>query len=142
MERTDTEIHLGIGKEYDFDGEKHIIKPLGSIYFGHITRLINAVQKKFKGKVPTGEDMISLFIDRELMKDMAEMVDATLADIFPAENKDVINAFASKNMFYLFQAVIEQNMPKMNKEDMTKAQKILARQKLHDESVNKNKKSE
>ena len=144
MERTDTEIHLGIGKEYDFDGDKRILTPLGSAYFGHITRLMNAVQKKFKGKTPNGEEMIALFAeDRELMQDMAEMVNATLNKTFVNdETKDEIDAFASKNMFYLFQAIIEQNMPRMNKKDMTKAQKIAKRQKFHDESVSKNKKSE
>jgi len=90
------------------------------------------------------EEMIALFAeDREIMQDMAEMVNATLNKTFVNdETKDEIDAFASKNMFYLFQAIIEQNMPRMNKKDMTKAQKIAKRQKFHDESVSKNKKSE
>ena len=141
---TDTERHLGIGKEYDFNGEKHIVTPLGTRYFGHITRIMNAGQKRFKGKQPKPEEMMSLFAeDKELMNDLVDMIDATLIKMFPDPEvtDDEVDAFSSKNQFYLIAAVLEQNMPKINKEDMTKAQKILARQKFHDESVSKDKKS-
>lgn len=145
---TDTQEHLGIGKEYEFnDDEKYVVKPLGSKYFGHTIRLINAMRKRFKDetKTPTGDEILSVMAEEPgLSKTIGEMISATMNQIFAEVEKteDELNAFASKNLFYLFKAMLEQNLPKLNKEDRTKSEKIKRMQKFRDESHKQTKKPE
>jgi len=141
-EKTETEKHCGVGKEYDFNGEKLIVEPLGVMYFGDSLKVINNLQSKFKGKTPSGEDVFeALSSDEDLMDSMSRMVAATLEKVIGDRTDGEINQFAMQNMIYLFNAVIEQNSPRMNTSDKNKVNKILERQRLHDESVTKNKKS-
>lgn len=150
MEQSDSQRHLGYGKEYDFNGEKYMVYPLGLEYYGHTLRILNEMRKKFGDKSPKPEEMFALMAEnRQVCQDISEMVNETVKDIFKdkefesdEEAQKAAKSFSTKNMFYLMSAVIEQNMPQMNKEDLSKAQKIAQRQRLHDESVKSNKKSD
>jgi len=135
---------LGIGKEYDFIGCKKVVKPLGVESIGDVLTILkklNDWKTKKNTKTFSGEEIFSLIAEDEDIKNaVSRMVAKTVeTQILPDASQDEQANFVTKNLIYLTNAVIEQNMPSLRKEDAEKLQKLEEFRKIHNESANKNK---
>lgn len=127
---TETEQYLGLGTEYEFDGEKYIIKSLGVTAYGYALKITNALMplraKVQKGEKPSDEEFMNILCTNDVALDsITKMVSKTLREqLFPGKTDDEVAPFATRNMMGLIKAVFKENMPQQSQDNTEKMNRL------------------
>ena len=122
------EKHLGKGGEIEIDGEKYILKPLGTEYLSHFFKIMKGFSgaSAKEGEEVSVEDMLKNLND-ESLKSITLVIDATVDKSFPKVPLEQRREFGLKYMSLLIGKIMEINSADTGNIEQVKKNKVLER---------------
>lgn len=119
--------HIGRGGDIEIDGEKFILKPLGTKYLPEYFQAM----KSFGGlkEESSTEDIMKALTSDSIIA-IKLLIEATLEKSFPEEwkeNEEEVKEFGMKNMMILMPKIFELNSADVSNVEHVKKQQVLDR---------------
>ena len=128
MEIDSFEKHLGKGGEIEIDGEKYILKQLGTEYLSHFFKIMKGFSgaSAKEGEEVSMEDMFKNLND-ESLSSITKVIDATIDRSFPKVPLEQRREFGLKYMNLLIAKIMEINSADVGNIEQQKKIKVLDR---------------
>jgi hypothetical protein len=98
-------------KEVEINGQKYKLRPLSG---RHLPKLFNVIKKIEVNEGSTNNEAVSSFlskIDEETIQDLHSLGLETLKKSYPNSNQETLDEFVTQNLFKLFEAITQVNIP-------------------------------